>query len=83
MKAALEFGVTMYDKPLTSAPGETTPISELVPASLVFIATDPPYFHSDGDDWVPYTQLEAVTRAYAKIITDTDKLSVQDMEPPK
>jgi hypothetical protein len=83
MKAALEFGVAMYNKPLTSAPGETTPISELVPASIVFIDTDPPYFHSDGDDWVPYTQLEAVTRAYAKLITETDKLSVQQLEPPK
>lgn len=83
MKSALEFGVTMYDKPMSMAPGEMSPINLLVPSSIQIMNTNPPYFHSDGDDMVPYTQLEAVTRAYAKLITETDKMPIADLQAPK
>jgi len=61
MKAALGFGVAMYDKRMATAPGEISPINEIVPSAIEIMNTDPPYFHSDGDDMVPHMQLEAVT----------------------
>jgi hypothetical protein len=79
MKAALACGVAMYDEPMALAPGEMSPIYQLAP-SIQIMNTDPPYFHSDHDDIVPYTQLEAVTRAYAKLITETDKLPIEELE---
>jgi hypothetical protein len=76
---ALSFGVGMYDKPMATAPGEMGPIYDIVPSAIQIMNTDPPYFHSDGDDYVPYTQLEAVTRAYAKLITDTDAIPLKEL----
>ena len=43
------------------------------------------YFHSDqeGADKVPWTGLEATTRAYAKIIDEVNKLPLSDLQRPE
>ena len=43
------------------------------------------YFHSDEEtpDTVPWTGLEATTRAYAKIIDEVNKLELNDLQRPE
>jgi hypothetical protein len=43
------------------------------------------YFHSDGEtpETVPWTGLEAITRAYAKIIDDVNDLDLKDLQRPE
>jgi hypothetical protein len=43
------------------------------------------YFHSDGEtpETVPWTGLEATTRAYARIIDDVNKLDLKDLQRPE
>ena len=42
------------------------------------------FFHSDheGDATVPWTGLEAITRAYAKIIDGVNTLDLKDLQRP-
>jgi hypothetical protein len=42
------------------------------------------YFHTDGEtpEKVPWTGLEASTRAYAKIIEEVNKLDLRDLQRP-
>jgi hypothetical protein len=41
------------------------------------------YYHTDNEtpDKVPWTGLGAVTRAFAKIIDDVNKVEIKDLEP--
>ena len=43
------------------------------------------YFHTDQEtpDAVPWTGLEATTRAYAKIIDEVNKLALRDLQRPE
>jgi hypothetical protein len=43
------------------------------------------YFHTDQEtpDTVPWTGLEATTRAYAKIIDEVNKLALSDLQRPE
>jgi hypothetical protein len=43
------------------------------------------YFHTDAEtpDTVPWTGLEASTRAYAKIIDGVNKLPLADLQRPE
>jgi hypothetical protein len=42
------------------------------------------YWHSDHEtsEIIPPTELAAVTRAYAKIITEVDKLGLNELQRP-
>jgi len=82
LKSAMQFGVAMYAQPTKTAPGEMAPIYRSVPSSIQIMNLNPTYFHSDHDDFVPSTQLEAVTRAYAKLIADTDQIAIRDLAEP-
>jgi Peptidase family M28 len=79
-----EFGV-----PVWAAPSERPPAGELgrfywfVPG-VVAQSNDFAAMHTAGDtpDIVPWTGLEAVTRAYARIIEGVNKLPLQDLQRP-
>ena len=82
-----EFGVATYARPEVAAPGGE--MSGLWPYVAGVQASDyNQYFHSDqeGPDKVPWTGLESITRAYAKIIDSVNKLPLSDLlrdpEPP-
>jgi hypothetical protein len=87
VKAFREFGVATYATPeITPPPGE---ITGLWPYVASVQATDyNVFFHSDqeGPDKVPWTGLESITRAYAKIIDGVNTLNLSDLvrppEPP-
>lgn len=75
------FGVPVYAAPERGAPpGDLSPLWRFVPA--VTTTDFNMYFHSDGEtpDTVPWTGLEATTRAYAKIIDDVNKLELADLQ---
>jgi hypothetical protein len=61
---------------------EISRISQFAP-SFGVINVDT-YYHSDHEspDTVPWTGLGSVTRAFAKIIDDVNKLGIKDLEPP-
>jgi hypothetical protein len=87
IKAFRDFGVTTYAEPERSAPpGDLTSYARFVPGLTTSDFYE--YFHSDGEtpDVVPWTGLEATTRAYAKIIDEVNKLPLTDLqraeEPP-
>jgi DNA-binding beta-propeller fold protein YncE len=74
------FGVATYDRGERSAAGEIGRIQQLAP-SLQLIDTGL-YWHSDREtpDIIPEHGLAAVTRAFAKIIADVDKVAVKDLQ---
>jgi hypothetical protein len=82
-----EFGVATYATPEVAAPGGE--MSGLWPYVAGVQASDyNMYFHSDqeGPDKVPWTGLQAIVRAYAKIIDGANTLDLSDLvrppEPP-
>lgn len=86
-KAFAEFGVATYATPELAAPGGE--MSGLWPYVAGVQASDyNVFFHSDheGADTVPWTGLEEITRAYAKIIDRVNTLPLSDLvrpdEPP-
>jgi hypothetical protein len=87
VKAFREFGVVTYATPETAAPGgEMSGLWPYVPG--VQASDYNKYFHSDkeDDEEVPWTGLESITRAYAKIIDGVNTLNLSDLvrppEPP-
>jgi len=74
------FGVATYDRGERSAAGEIGRIQQLAP-SLQLIDTGL-YWHSDHEtpDMIPEHGLAAVTRAFAKIIADIDKVAINDLQ---
>ena len=84
VRAFREFGVTTYNEPeRTPPPGDLTSYARFVPA--VTTSDFYEYFHSDGEtpDVVPYTGLEATTRAYARIIDEVNALPLSDLQRPE
>ena len=84
IKAFRDFGVTTYAEPERSAPpGDLTSYARFVPGLTTSDFYE--YFHSDGEtpDVVPWTGLEATTRAYAKIIDEVNKLPLADLQRPE
>ena len=79
-----EFGVSTYAAPEKGAPrGDAIAFWPFLP---VVTTTDANmYFHSDGEtpETVPWTGLEATTRAYAKIIDDVNNLDLKDLQRPE
>jgi hypothetical protein len=80
MKAFGVFGVPTYATRDHVAMAEINPVSQLVP-SFGIINVDT-YYHTDGEtpDKVPWTGLGAVTRAFAKIINDTNRVKIKDLQ---
>ena len=84
VKAFREFGASMYLDPNPRPPaGDLGAFFRGVPG----VATSEfyHYFHTDQEtpDTVPWTGLEATTRAYAKIIDDVNKLPLSDLQRPE
>lgn len=78
------FGASMYLDPNPRPPaGDLGAFFRGVPG----VATSEfyHYFHSDQEtpDTVPWTGLEATTRAYARIIDDVNKLPLSDLQRPE
>jgi hypothetical protein len=84
IKAFRDFGVSTYAAPERGAPpGDSIGFYRFVPTVT---STDfNMYFHSDGEtpETVPWTGLEATTRAYARIIDDVNKLDLKDLQRPE
>ena len=76
-----EFGVPLYTEADRAAYGEIQDYTTFSPTiqTIDFGA----FSHSDheGIDMVPWTGLEATTRAYAKIMDDVNKLDTKDLQP--
>jgi hypothetical protein len=81
-KALADFGVTTYQQTDGVAFAEISAASRLVP-SFGVINVDT-YYHSDHETpaMVPWTGLGSVTRAFAKIIDDVNKVEIRDLLPP-
>ena len=83
IKAFRDFGVATYANPERAAPGGE--MSRLWPFVPGVQASDyNMYFHSDAEtpDTVPWTGLESITRAYAKIIDEVNTLPLSDLQRP-
>jgi len=75
------FGVPIYAEPDAGAGGEVGPYYRYAPALQVIGGRY--YWHSDreGAELIPAPALAAITRAYAKIITDVNGLDLKDLQP--
>lgn len=83
-RAFREFGVATYAEPEKAPPpGDLGPFFRFAPG--VDVGDFNMYFHTDAEtpDTVPWTGLEATTRAYAKIIDGVNKLDLKDLERPE
>jgi len=83
VNAFRQFGASMYLDPNARPPaGDLGAFFRGVPG----LATSEfyHYFHTDAEtpDVVPWTGLEATTRAYAKIIDEVNKLPLSDLQRP-
>jgi hypothetical protein len=84
VSAFRQFGASMYLDPNPRPPaGDLGAFFRGVPG----VATSEfyHYFHTDAEtpDTVPWTGLEASTRAYAKIIDEVNKLDLSDLQRPE
>jgi hypothetical protein len=82
-KAFRQFGVPVYREPNARPPlGDLGRIYRFAPG----VATSEffHYFHTDREtpETVPWTGLEATTRAYAKIVDDVNKLPLSALQRP-
>lgn len=83
VKAFRDFGVATYANPERAAPGgEMSRLWPFVPG--VQGSDYNMFFHSDHetDDTVPWTGLESMTRAYARIIDGVNTLPLSDLQRP-
>jgi hypothetical protein len=84
VKAFHEFGVPIYSEPEDAPPpGDLGRFYGFVPG--VDAGDFNMYFHTDAEtpETVPWTGLEATTRAYAKIIDEVNKLPLSDLQRPE
>ena len=83
VKAFHEFGVATYANPEQAAPGgEMSRLWQHVPG--VQASDYNHFFHSDQEtaETVPWTGLQAITRAYAKIMDGVNTLDLKDLQRP-
>ncbi len=82
VKAFDAFGVATYEIPSRAASGEMGRYSNLAP-SMQVIDTGY-YWHSDHEtpEIIPPTALANITRAYAKIITEVNRVDIRDLQRP-
>ncbi len=83
MKSYDAFGVATYDTPERTPGGEMGRYYQHAASAIQVIDTGL-YWHSDHEtpEIIPPTELAAVTRAYAKIITDVNALDIKDLQKP-
>src|SRR5262249_16299005 len=82
VSAALrEFTVPLYSEPDPDAGGEIGPYFRYAPSLQVIGGRF--YWHSDREtsDVIPAGGLAAITRAYAKIIDDVNRIDLRDLGP--
>jgi hypothetical protein len=74
------FGVSRYAEATERANGDMGSFSSFGPSIQLIAAT--PFYHSDHDSLqtIPPSGLAAVTRSYAKIIDDVNKLELKDLQ---
>ncbi len=82
MKDLALFGVTTYFERDVRALGEVRTMAELAPGFQTI--RDGAYYHSDYDtlDKVPAPGLESLTRAYAKLVDDVNRMEIKDLRRP-
>jgi len=83
IKAFREFGVSTYAEPEQAPPpGDLGRFFRFVPG--VDAGDFNMYFHTDGEtpETVPWTGLEASTRAYARIVDGVNGLDLKDLQRP-
>jgi hypothetical protein len=72
------FGVALYSEPNFRPSGDLNPIKDRAPGIEVIESNA--FYHSNKDEnLVPAAGLEAITRAYAKIIDDVNQLDLKDI----
>jgi hypothetical protein len=79
-----EFGLPIWNQPSPTPPGgDLGPFSTFLPG-VVAQSNDFLYMHTTGDtpENVTWTGLEAVTRSYAKIVDEVNKLPLSDLQRP-
>jgi hypothetical protein len=76
-----EFGVALYTVPEMTPGGE---LSQFASAAPSFHIIDHVFYHTslDTQDWTPGPGQEAVTRAYIKILDNTEKMSADEIKGP-
>lgn len=81
LNAYKTFGVTVYDKMEASASGDMGHVDRDAPA--IQMIESPAWYHTDHDtpEVVPAPGLEAVARAYAKIIDQVNKIERRQLLP--
>ena len=79
-----QFGIPVYAEMDNSGIGDMGSLFKYAPAGLNLINLGL-YSHTDGEtlDVVPWTGLQAVTRAFAKLIVETNKIDIKDLRPAK
>ena len=82
MKAFDSFGVATYAVPARTAAGEMGRLPK--PRPRMQVIDTGLYWHSDHEspEIIPPTGLAAITRAYAKIINDVNRVEIKDLQRP-
>ena len=82
VNALASFGVPTFETPARTPAGEIGRIYQFSPAlQLIYTGF---YWHSDHEtpDITPAPALANVTRAYAKVITEINKVDLKDLQRP-
>ena len=76
-----EFGVALYTIPEASPGGE---LSQFARAAPSFHIIDHVFYHTSIDtmDWTPAVGMEAVARAYLKVIDTANQMTVSEIKGP-
>jgi hypothetical protein len=76
-----EFGAALYTVPEASPGGE---LSQLYKTAPSFHIIDHVFYHTDFDtlDWTPASGMEAVARAYMKVIDSVNGMKIEDVRGP-
>jgi Peptidase family M28 len=78
VKASLLFGVGLYGDPGLRPSGDLNQLKDVAPG--IELIESNTFYHSDMDeDTVPAAGLEAVARAYARVIDDVNTLNLADI----
>jgi hypothetical protein len=82
LSSTKEFGVAVYARPEGRPGGELQHLYTRAPS---FHVIDHIFYHSDADtaDLVPAWGIEAVTRAYLKIIDSANKMEISELAAPR
>jgi hypothetical protein len=75
------FGVTIYEDMDPTTTGDMSPIDRDAPS--IQLIESALFYHTDHDqlNYVPAPGLEAVARAFAKIIDDVNRLELSKLRP--